>query len=68
MVNTEITQVLTFQGSEKTYLLTSDPGIETGSPECCTDLQTTALSNMLEKYFSHHFKKSPGEILHLCIC
>lgn len=67
MANTEITQVLTFQGSKKTYLLTSDPGIETGSPESCADLQTTTLS-MLEKYFSDHFKKTPGEILHLCIC
>lgn len=67
MVDTEITQVLTFQGSNKTYLLTSDPGIEPGSPECCADFLTTTLS-MLEKYFSDHFKKSPGETLHLCIC
>lgn len=47
MVDTEVTQVLTFQGSKKTYLLTSDPGIEPGSPECCADLLTTTLS-MLE--------------------
>lgn len=67
MVNTKITQVLTIQGSKKTYLLTSDPGIENRSPECCADLLTTTLS-MLEKYFCDHFKKSPGEILHLCIC